>query len=466
MNDMSERVPVRLQAEGGARPRLAIVSSFDELCGIAGYTRALQRQLGASFDITVFDLDQYLLRSPHRSVQKLADAHVTAIAAQLSGFDAVNIQLEHGTLGLTVAQILRRFRRLCGKAGQLSVTFHTILAPEPFDWAHWCGLLARFRIVRAFELIRAHRRSGSLSRGIYAGLKRRQARQPTRVIVHTRRDMRLVRDVMKIREVFDHPLSFVMPEQRCLVRDTARRDQFPLLRNLPQEAKLIGVFGFVSEYKGFDTAIRALRLLPADHHLLIFGGIHPQTIRKRVAIDPYLQQLLDIGYIDRTLLDELAAREGNSAQVQLALDGNSAALLERHPKSLVGRIHFMGSLNDAEFIAAMVVCDAVVLSYQEVGQSASGPISQAVELGCRVIASRTNTFLQYARYHPRQFEFFDIGNHLELAERLAAQSPIDCAARVLAYDWSSNVATYELANAQRGVAPKPVSAAQSWASVR
>jgi glycosyltransferase involved in cell wall biosynthesis len=317
----------------------------------------------------------------------------------------------------------------------------------------------------AIDVLRAYRRSRALSRGVYTRLKRRQSWQPTRVIVHTRQDMRLMRDVLGLREVFDHPLSFVTPAQRAQVLATATRDQFPLLRNLPPDARLVGVFGFVSEYKGFDTAIRALRLLPPDHHLLIFGGIHPQTIRKRVPIDPYLQKLLDIGYIDRTLLDGFSECEGHGASVQLAVDGNSAALLEHHPRSLSGRIHFMGPLDDAEFVAAMVVCDTVVLSYQEVGQSASGPISQALELGCRVIASRTNTFLQYARYHPRQFEFFDIGNHLELAERLAAESPIDCSDRTLAYDWSTNVAVYRRAHAPSATTDAAIPT-QSWAAVR
>jgi hypothetical protein len=39
------------------RPRVAIVSTYDELCGIAGYTRALEKQLRPLMEIEVFDLD-------------------------------------------------------------------------------------------------------------------------------------------------------------------------------------------------------------------------------------------------------------------------------------------------------------------------------------------------------------------------------------------------------------------------
>ena len=91
--------------------RLAIVSTYDEMCGIAGYTRALEQQLRVDAEVTVFDLDQYLLRSPHARVQRHADRHITEIAARLHAFDSVNIQLEYGTLGRTPSQITRRLRR-------------------------------------------------------------------------------------------------------------------------------------------------------------------------------------------------------------------------------------------------------------------------------------------------------------------------------------------------------------------
>jgi hypothetical protein len=79
------------------RERLAIVSTSSRLCGIAAYTAALRRQLGDTFDITVFDLNQYLMRSPHRRVRKLADRRIKEICRAIRQFDAVNLQLEYGT---------------------------------------------------------------------------------------------------------------------------------------------------------------------------------------------------------------------------------------------------------------------------------------------------------------------------------------------------------------------------------
>jgi hypothetical protein len=111
-------------------------------------------------------------------------------------------------------------------------------------------------------------------------------------------------------------------------------------------------------------------------------------------------------------------------------------------------VHFMGALDDDHFLAGMAICDVVVMPYLEVGQSASGPMSQSLELGCRTIASRNQTFLQLSRYHKDRIEFFEIGNHLELAERIIAP-PQYAADRRLAFNTETNKAVYVAANSRR-----------------
>ncbi len=437
-----------LQPGASDRPRLAIVSTYDELCGIAGYTRALERQLQPLFEVSVLELDQYYLRSPHAAVQKLADRHIRELAQRLRAFDFVNIQLEYGTLGRTPQQILRRFRLLARAAPALSVTFHTVLPADRLDLAEVMGQAGRLKLAAAGQSIGSWYRRTLLTRGLLGVLRRLQRVKPVCIITHTRRDARLLADVYRLREVRHHPLAFVTPAMRAEIEAAPTRDRFPLLATLPPGTKLIGSFGFLSEYKGFETVIRALRHLPEDHHLLIFGGVHPQTIKPRAPIDPYLLKLLDETNIDRTVFDDLAARAADGMQVSVAIDAASRDLLSAHPQSLLGRVHFMGALSDSDFLAAMTLCDCVVLAYLEVGQSASGPISMALEMGRRVIASRTNTFLQYAKYHPGQIEFFDIGNHVELAGRLRAAAPADCAQRVLDYNAATNAALYLEANSR------------------
>ena len=157
--------------------------------------------------------------------------------------------------------------------------------------------------------------------------------------------------------------------------------------------------------------------------------------------------LFDAGYVDTSVAERIRANSGTAAPaVSVAVDGSMRDLLIEHPKDLSDRIHFLGAQSDDDFLAAMATCDAAVFPYLEVGQSSSGPISQAVELGCRVIASRTHTFLQFARYHPNTIELFDIGNHLELAGRLLARPQFDPGKRRPAFNVETNKAVYMAAN--------------------
>jgi glycosyltransferase involved in cell wall biosynthesis len=416
------------------------------MCGIAGYTRALEQQLRPHAEVTVFDLDQYLLRGAHRRVQRLADHHIRDIAARLHEFDSVNIQLEYGTLGRTTKQIVRRFRKLVTAAPAVSVTFHTILGQEPLDWAAIGFSLATGKILQAFRTISSFHRNRDLATRIYRFLRVRQRVQPVNVIVHTKRDARLLRDVFRVRNVDHHPLSFIAAAEAERIRQAATRDQFPILRTLPPNAKLIGSFGFLSPYKGFETALHALHYLPEDHHLLIFGGVHPQAIKREQAIDPYIQTLLDEAHIGQTILDTVNAK---SAPLSFNLDAASKDFLTRHPEDMCRRVHFLGVHNDEAFMRAMALCDTVVLPYLEVGQSSSGPIAMALEMGCRVLASRTLAFLQFARYHPNQIEFFDIGNYAELADLILAGTAAPKSERRLNFHTGSNVALYLEANQPR-----------------
>jgi hypothetical protein len=75
-----------------------------------------------------------------------------------------------------------------------------------------------------------------------------------------------------------------------------------------------------------------------------------------------------------------------------------------------------------------------------------------------VIASRTHTFLQFARYHPDTIEFFDIGNHLELAGLILARPQFDTRERPLAFNVETNKATYLAANGDAPKVERPVAA--------
>jgi glycosyltransferase involved in cell wall biosynthesis len=448
------RAPPFAAAHRATRPRLALVSTYSDLCGIAAYSRSLELQLADAFDVTVFDLNQFLLRATHARVRRFADRHIQEICREIREFDAVNLQLEHGTLGRACRDIFRRFTWIARAAPRLSVTFHTVFEAEEFDFARFFREILRLNLGKAISLRSEYNRAHLLSAGVATHLRRAQRLKPVAVIVHTRRELWHMRYVHGLRNVYDHPLSFLSEEQADEIRRTASRDKFPLLDRVPNDAKLIGVFGFLGRYKGFDAVIRALHHLPKDYHLLIFGGVHPNEIKSHQPLDPVLSSLFDAGYVDTNIAERMRTGAARSAPtVSVAVDSSMRDLLIGHPKDLSPRMHFLGATSDAEFLSGMAVCDTVVFPYLEVGQSSSGPISQALELGCRVIASRTHTFLQFGRYHKNVIEYFDIGNHLELSARILARPQYDLRDRRLAYNVETNKAVYLAAN---GAAPKKI----------
>ncbi len=421
------------------RRRIAIVSTYHELCGVAAYTRRLEQRLRDSFDVTVFDLDQFLLRSRHQRLRRLGDRHIKHICREIAGFDAVNLQLEYGLLGRRPADISRRFRWLVAAAPDITVTFHSLQGSTVFDQAGLAHALLRVNLRKAVEQWLAFRRQHYLDNGILHRLRRAQRRKPVRVIVHNRRDRRQMTYIHRVKKVYDHPLAYLTSAEAAAIRAAATRRCFPLLDRLPGDSVVIGVFGFLSQYKGFETAIRAMQYLPEHYHLLVFGAIHPNAIVARRPIDPYLSSLLTEAYFDESLAERLGSAVPGLA---LTVDSEVKDLLVRHPKELSRRLQFMGAMADVEFLAAMAICDSVVFPYLEVGQSSSGPMSQALELGCRIIASRSRTFLEFARYHPNRVEFFDIGNHLELAQRLQAPPQFDTRAYLPAYTVDTGTALY------------------------
>ncbi|MDQ1184628.1 hypothetical protein [Agrobacterium larrymoorei] len=423
------------------KPSMAIVSTFDDLCGIAGYTRFLIDQLSEDFNIQVFDLDQYFMRSNHPSVAKHAEKIISDMVRDLKKFDHVNIQLEYGTLGRDSSTIISRFKALAGSAKNLSVTFHTVLPQTPFPFGPFFEELLSFKIGKAILRVASHRRSRRLTNAVYGSLRRLQKQNRVSIIVHTRRDARLMRYVNQFDNVFDHPLAFVSPTQAETLKSTTSIDDFPQLKKLDGGSKIIGVFGFLGEYKGFDTAVKALFHLPENYHLAFFGGLHPNEVLKGQSVHPYIKKLLDTGHIN-SHFDLLQMPQTKVANFSVA----DKSFFELRSNNLASRLHFMGPQTDAGFAQAMAVCDCVVLPYLEVGQSSSGPISIAVDMGAPIVAARNQAFAQFSRYHAKFGETFEIGNFLELAEKIQVVTERGHPTELPVYNTVTNRGTYVAAH--------------------
>ena len=434
------------------KPRLAIVSTFDDDCGIAGYTRSLCQQIEPDFEVDVFDLDQAFMRSTSSSIASAADRMVREFCAGANRYDFVNIQFEPGTFGLDWRHVLRRLEWIVEAAPALSVTFHTMIRRDRFDHRLFTLDLLRLRIADAIHNLTSHRGHIALNKGIERILHKAARVKPVSIIMHTRRDARVMQHSHGFPVVYDHPLVFKDQAEAARLRAATSRADFPSLESLPADARIVGVFGFISEYKGFETAIRALRLLPENYHLAVFGGLHPEAIRRYETIHPYLRRLLDIAAVDTSIFDVVDPQKAQTnvgVHVSLPLPEPRTHDLIAHPASLARRIHFLGPQTDEDFARGMSLCESVVIPYIEVAQTSSGVLSLALDMGARIVAARNLAFLEFGRYFPNSIEWFDVGNHVELAERLRARAMFPPGTRTRAYGVETNRAVYRAANSLR-----------------
>jgi glycosyltransferase involved in cell wall biosynthesis len=204
------------------------------------------------------------------------------------------------------------------------------------------------------------------------------------LIVHTPREADTLRTLYDIGHVTDYPYNQLSKEEIKDIKNTHARTALLKRFKLSDNDKLIGCFGFITRYKGIDTAIKALSNLPPEYKLLIFGTAHPNHIALHKAIDPYMNEL-----------------------IQLIND----------PKlNLSERVLFGGKTNNQEFTAAIHGCDFVVLPYLETGQTSSGPTTMALELSKKIVATNNHFFNEVATYAPNAFLQFDIGNYTHLAQ--------------------------------------------------
>ena len=404
------------------KKKLALISTYDELCGIAGYSHKLVEYLAHDFDIEVFPLDQDILRFSNSRLIRLGDEHIRAIASRLGEFDAVNIQYEPGTLGPTNMLARKRLFRLLDASPAYSVTFHTFFRSLGLPIVDALKATAKGKPAKAVGMVMDQRREHSIGHTVYKKMIRDARTKQVSFIVHTKRDAQYLRLNYGAENVFAHPLAFLTPETAKAAAGDSNRDNFPSTRNLPEDVKLIGVFGFISPYKGTLTAVRALRHLPDNYHLLIFGGLHPNAIQRNMEIDDYLEKV--VAEVNGVKVDDVLNLTGSKKTKQLGQSSLSGFerltvenLMQRH-SDLSDRVHFMGSLNDDDFVKGMALCDYTAFPYLEVGQSSSGPISMAIELGRPVIAARNHAFRQLAKFHKGRLDFFEIGNHMELADRV------------------------------------------------
>ncbi|MBE6102707.1 MAG: glycosyltransferase [Selenomonas ruminantium] len=364
--------------------KLAIISSYKESCGNATYTEALRKEFSRHFEVDVLGLNVKWLSSTGSRVRSMADKHIDEMAAKLKNYDYVNIQFEAGLYGSHPKDIIRRVKKLITAAPNLVFTMHRVDLKKSF-WDK--DVLKGFLSKRFMANLKDYWRQNYFPQ-VYSSLvdhiKEESRHKNIQIIVHTQRDEDNVRYMLGYDNVHSFPLSFLNKDELAYYEKVSSRSEFLKEYGLEEEDKAVGLFGFLGDYKGYETAISAMKLLPEEYHLLIFGSQHPMSIHAYEPVNPYIAKLMAI--IEAEELDD--------------------------------RVHFVGGLDDEPFIKALHTVDFVVLPYLEVNQGGSGIASLTVETKAKSLFSNSLAFGELKRYFPNCFESFDIGNYHELAYKI------------------------------------------------
>jgi glycosyltransferase involved in cell wall biosynthesis len=364
--------------------RMAIVSSFSDSCGNAAFTTVLRDSIErySPISVDVAELNLSLTQSMDRRFREAAQHHLKELCKTLRQADGVNIQFEAGLYGTYPGDIVRRLKMLASANKNTSVTLHAprLVSSSASDARKGIKKILTLKVGDGMrDLI------GSQLRKVGVRINKQVieflARRGCRLIVHTERAREQIKAVYRYDNIDVHPLRIIQHPHA---------DQPNLMRKLRHSAGIadsdtvIGMFGYISAYKGHLDALEAIRLLPPNYKLLVFGRQHPQTLKTDGKVDEYLQKL----------------------QVKV---------LE---KGINDRVFFMGELGHEDFLAAAASVDVVWLPYYENGQDGSGIASICLELAPRVLCSTSFAFdelFRLIRY--RNCERFDIGNMLELAKK-------------------------------------------------
>ena len=328
--------------------RIALVSTWNADCGIATYTRALRDQLlalGVECDVLAVDRRdvKYLARRELRP-------YFDAIAERAEGYDAIHVQHEYGIFGGTHAlpvsvSVTRRFlSRLARYGVPVLTTFHTepidLFGPPTNSFALVMGAAQRAHFHAALAL--AFRR-----------------RRQLRAIVHTRSSRRAFVDAgLPAGSVDVVPHGIHVPD-RPLPGEAERRAARERL-GLHPDAVVLTQFGFLAEYKGIPTSVRALADLPERFRLAILGDSHPH------GGDDTFEQILS------------AARGSGPGETNL-----------EHRVDLHGYIP-SDELDDWRLAASIALAP-----YRSVqGFSFSGALTWAFGAGVPIVASRIGPFIE------------------------------------------------------------------------
>ncbi|MGF2038278.1 MAG: glycosyltransferase [Nostoc sp. CmiVER01] len=248
--------------------RIAQISTWDVACGIAGYTKGLVNGiLQHGITCTVVPIEEQKLKYMTRGEIK---EYFNSYSRQLIDYDIIHIQHEFsffaGSYGLngSITNFNSFLKGILNLNKKVFVTFHTepsfLLEPSygltgfgkkiirKLQWEYYMSSLFNFK-------------------------------NQLNAIVHTKKTRRIFLDsgfadnsvhIIKQGVTFSHTHN---------INKINGAEKIALKKKLgfPDEAIILSMFGFISTYKGYKTALNALKSLPENYYLVITGTSHPNS---------------------------------------------------------------------------------------------------------------------------------------------------------------------------------------------
>jgi glycosyltransferase involved in cell wall biosynthesis len=363
-------------SRSNSKYRVCMLTPWKQECGNAEYAERLIAALDPFADVHPVDLlnfaDEIELRK-----EKNVKGHFQAVLEQVesTSADVVHIQHEFCFFGRSIQRSNKQLHKVLDAIQQpIVLTLHTWLDnPSP-------NVKVRFR--NLFKLLR----SADHNRVLYRALKKCDS-----IVVHTHETFAqvassfpLLRKRLRICQI---PIS---PVDSKGIEPSIKKGEGEIWLVLP---------GFVSRYKGHGHAINALSLLPKEYKLVVAGGRHPKD---RAATRYWMSLLADI-----------------------------------EKKGLESRVIFTGFLQSgAEQSALLRQADCFLLPYDEVGQSGSAVLADAIAHDKPVITSKARSMYAYRMGQDTTYSSIsiDVDNPDQLAvsiiESIERESDVECIQQV------------------------------------
>lgn len=246
--------------------KIAQISSWNVPCGIAGYTKGLVNGiLENGVTCTIIPIEEQKLKYMTKDEIK---EYFQSYTRQLIDYDIIHIQHEFsffaGSYGLngSITNFHSFLKEILNLNKKVFVTFHSepnfLLESYPsltgfgkkilkkLEWKYYISSLFNFK-------------------------------NKLNAIVHTKKTRRIFIDSGFAKNSV-HIIKQGVPFSHNLYKIN-NLDKIALKKKLgfPDDAIILSMFGFISTYKGYKTALEALKTLPKNYYLVITGTSHPNS---------------------------------------------------------------------------------------------------------------------------------------------------------------------------------------------